>query len=332
MGVNFTRNQVAKEKQRIETTRPTGFTFPLGLSYGKQVVAASNVFPTSTGGTKTIDSTNSVHAFTTSGNFKPSFTGTVEYLQIAGGGSGAGTPGGGGRGGGGGAGGLVYAHSVPVEKDVTYSVVIGAGGAGSTSFTFNPAYQGSNTTTTLPTVVDAIGGGGFGQPGGSGGGHFPTSSGQGVGVQSTQNPQPGGLSLGNSSSSPAGGARGGGGAGGPGYNGQPTAQNPQGLSLAERGGKGYALSISGTRVGYAGGGGGLEVVSTPHESPGSPTDIPTGSGTHGGDGDGSGGAANRGSGGGGCTGSGGGSGGGGGSGIAIVRYISNQEVVDYFIT
>ena len=316
MGVNFTRNQVAKEKQRIETTRPTGFTFPLGLSYGKQVVAAANAFPTSTGGTKTTDSTNSVHAFTTSGNFKPSFTGTVEYLQIAGGGSGAGTPGGGGSGGGGGAGGLVYAHSVPVEKDVTYSVVIGAGGAGSASFTFNPAYQGSNTNTTLPTVVDAIGGGGFAQPGGSGGGHFPVATGQGAGVQSTQNPQSGGLSLGNSSNSPAGGSREGGGAG----------------STGKDGGKGYALSISGTRVGYAGGGGGGASVSSPHESPGLPVSIPTGAGAHGPDGPGGSGTVNRGSGGGGCTGSGAAPGGGGGSGVAFVRYISNQEVVDYFIT
>ena len=71
MGVNFTRNQVAKEKQRIETTRPTGFTFPLGLTFGKLVVASQNAFPTSTGGTKTTDITNSIHTFTTSNTFKP---------------------------------------------------------------------------------------------------------------------------------------------------------------------------------------------------------------------------------------------------------------------
>tara|TARA_E500000318_G_scaffold89187_1_gene86710 strand:+ start:1115 stop:2077 length:963 start_codon:yes stop_codon:yes gene_type:complete len=320
MGVNFTRSQVAKEKQRIETTRPPGFTFPLGLSYGKLVLASANAFPTTTGGTKTIDSTNSVHAFTTSGNFKPSFTGTVEYLQIAGGGSGAGTAPGGGVGGGGGAGGLVYAHSVPVDKDVTYSIVIGAGGAGNAGAPVSSTYNGTNTTTSLATVVDAIGGGGFTQPGGSGGGHFPTSSGQGVGVQSTQNPMPSsaGLSLGNSSN----GARGGGGAGSTGNDGEPS-----GL-----GGKGYALSISGTRVGYAGGGGGGAAVSSPHESPGLPVSIPTGAGAHGPDGPGGSGAVNRGSGGGGCQGSGAGSGGGGGSGVAFVRYISNQQALDYFIT
>ena len=43
MGVNFTRNQVAKEKQRIETTRPPGFAFPLGLTFGEQVVAGARV-------------------------------------------------------------------------------------------------------------------------------------------------------------------------------------------------------------------------------------------------------------------------------------------------
>jgi len=323
MGVNFTRNQVAKEKQRIETTRPTGFTFPLGLTFGKLVVASQNAFPTSTGGTKTTDSTNSVHTFTTSGTFKPSFTGTIEYLGIAGGGGGGPTGPGGGSGGGGGAGGLVYLHNAPVERDVSYTITVGAGGAAS------PGTRGSNTNTTIPTIVESIGGGAFGFGGGSAGGApgARNASAPGTvhaGVQGPEAPQPstppaGGLSLGN----PNQGSRGGGGAGAPGTN--PGA--PYATPTAGGGGAGYAMSISGTRVGYAGGGGGIAYVIN-----GSPTNIPTGSGGHGGDGPGTSASANRGSGGGGCNGFGAGGGGGGGSGIVIVRYISNQELEGYFIT
>ena len=314
MGVNFTRNQVAKEKQRIETTRPTGFTFPLGLTFGKLVLASQNAFPTSTGGTKTTDSTNSIHTFTTSNTFKPSFTGTVEYLGIAGGGGGGPTGPGGGSGGGGGAGGLVYLHNAPVERDVSYTITVGAGGAAS------PGTRGSNTNTTIPTIAESIGGGAFGFTGGSAGGapgvRNATQPGTVIaGVQGPEAPQPstppaGGLSLGN----PNAGGRNGGGAGAPGAAG-PTS------------GSGYAMSISGTRVGYAAGGGGIATVTN-----GSPTSIPTGSGSHGGDGPGTGGAANRGSGGGGCNGFGAGGGGAGGSGLVIVRYISNQELEGYFIT
>lgn len=314
MGVNFTRNQVAKEKQRIETTRPTGFTFPLGLTFGKLVLASQNAFPTSTGGTKTTDSTNSVHTFTTSGTFKPSFTGTIEYLGIAGGGGGGPTGPGGGSGGGGGAGGLVYLHNAPVERDVSYTITVGAGGSAS------PGTRGSNTNTTIPTIVESIGGGAFGFGGGSAGGAPGVRNATAPGtvhasVQGPEAPQPstppaGGLSLGN----PNAGSRNGGGAGAPGAPG-PTS------------GAGYAMSISGTRVGYAGGGGGVAAVIN-----GSPTSLPPGAGAHGGDGPGGAGAANKGSGGGGCNGFGAGGGGAGGSGIVIVRYISNQEVEDYFIT
>ena len=59
--------------------RPQGFQYPIGLSFGvtgETGVETDNVATNTTGGTKTVDVTNSfaVHTYTTSGTFDPSFT------------------------------------------------------------------------------------------------------------------------------------------------------------------------------------------------------------------------------------------------------------------
>ena len=85
--------------------RPEGFQYPIGLSTFVSVegdpLPTRNVATNTTGGTKTVDVTNNftVHTFTTSGTFDPGFSGTVEYLVVAGGGAGASLYGAGGAGG-----------------------------------------------------------------------------------------------------------------------------------------------------------------------------------------------------------------------------------------
>ena len=71
-------------EQKLDTIRPIGYQYPIGLSQRP----SGNTFETTTGGTKTVDSTNGDHSFTVSGTFVPSFTGTVEALIVAGGGGG----------------------------------------------------------------------------------------------------------------------------------------------------------------------------------------------------------------------------------------------------
>jgi mucin-19 len=75
-----------------------------------------------------------IHTFTGSATFTPSFNGEVEVLVVAGGGGAAGWGNGGGMGGGG-AGGLLYASSFGVSQGTGITVTIGAGGAGTTGTT-----------------------------------------------------------------------------------------------------------------------------------------------------------------------------------------------------
>jgi hypothetical protein len=70
-----------------------------------------------------------IHTFTGSGTFTPSFSGQVEVLVVAGGGSGGGQGGNDGSGGGG-AGGLLYTSAYGVSSGTGITVTIGAGGAG----------------------------------------------------------------------------------------------------------------------------------------------------------------------------------------------------------
>jgi hypothetical protein len=251
-----------------------------------------------------------VHTFTGSATFTPSFTGPVEVLVVAGGGAG----GGGDVGGGGGAGGLLYVSSYGVSQGTGITVTIGAGGAG----VANASLAGGNGSNSVFGGLTAIGGGGgagwtkgTGNDGGSGGGStFYGTGGKGIPGQGNDGGT-GGIA------GPPYPQCGGGGAGEAGF-------PHQSSTVAGNGGDGLSYSISGFSTYYAGGGGGAT-----EGSPGSPssTGTPGTGGLGGGGNGGSQGASTLGTpgvnglggGGGGCDPQAGAS---GGSGIVIVRYLT----------
>ena len=249
-----------------------------------------------------------IHTFTGSATFTPSFTGPVEVLVAAGGGGGGFD-----FGGGGGAGGLLYVSSYGVSQGTGITVTIGGGGVGGP-----PAGQSTSGGNSAFGGLTSVGGGGGangsganvyglvkngGSGGGAGGWFNPITdiSGSGILGQGFD----GGIGVN------GGGAGGGGGAGQKG-------QNASGATAGD-GGDGLPYSITGFSTYYAGGGGG-----------GTYPNPPGGTGGLGGGGDGTGGnsvngfaaTANTGGGGGGNSGGGAGSGGNGGSGIVIVRYLT----------
>ena len=232
---------------------------------------------------------------------------SIEYLIVAGGGGGATW-----YGGGGGGGGVINSTLVPVVG-TTYTVTVGAGGAGRTAgqpTTANAdATFGSRGSDSLFNGILAHGGGaslgynGQGRPskmdGGSGAGGRPNmygsfyTSGNGVAGQGW----PGGTGNNNSASGDTGG--GGGGAGGPGKHGH----------QGGHGGIGIQSSITGTATYYAGGGGGGG--STTGGSGGGGAGTVSGTPTSG--------TANIGGGGGGNTSTDNVAGGAGGSGVVILK-------------
>jgi len=295
-----------------------------------------NDFIIATGGTITTCGNYKIHTFTGPGTFCVSSVGTpsnanIDYLVLAGGGSG-GTR----YSGGGGAGGyresqnpttsgcwsaspLATCASLPVSAS-PYPITVGGGGAGTTCLgdpTSNlPGNRGSNSI--FSTITSTGGGGGIGQgttapsaplsPGGSGGGgSYNPSFGAG-------NTPPVSPSQGNNGGSGIPGPNysvgGGGGAGSVGGNGGP--------STSGTGGSGVSSSITGSSVTRAGGGGGGASQNFPVSAgPGGP-----GGGTTGGSSPGStttAGETNKGAGSGGAYGYPGNSGN-GGSGIVIIRY------------
>jgi hypothetical protein len=286
-----------------------------------------------TGGTETTYTQNSknykVHTFTSSGNFVVSAIGntpetsSVDYLVIAGGGGGGrGAVGQDPGGGGGGAGGYITssgtsganssANSKISLSTGTFSILVGAGGAGG----ITDGLSGSFGSTSFALGVATTGGGpGLGissnltspysTGGSSGGTTFNRVPGvNGIARQGTKG--------GNSVTGGNQGCGGGGGAGQDGANGT--------TSRGGNGGNGLANSLrTGANETRAGGGGGANFSATP-----------AGVGGSGGGGNGgtsssaiqTAGATNTGSGGGGAGGRSGGSAGGGngGSGIVIIRY------------
>lgn len=228
---------------------------------------------------------------------------SIDYLVVAAGGGGGR---GGGGGGGGGAGGLRTANGVSFNVGTTYTITVGAGGAGSTV-----AYSsgGNNGGDSVFGPITSAGGGygssafsganygSPGGPGGSGGGGSQRNGAAGGAATPAGQGNPGGAA------DPSGGADSAGGGGGAGAAGS----NAPNASSGGAGGAGASSSITGASVTYAGGGGG---------GGGAP-----GAGGSGGGGAGSSGVATAGTantGGGGGGGSGGG--GAGGSGVVIIRY------------
>jgi len=182
----------------------------------------------------------------------------LDLLVVGGGGAG-----GYGRGavgsGGGGAGGVVYHQNVPIEKNTTYTIVIGAATARQTS---GGAQAGGNDSSingtfygyTNNTIVGI--GGGFGaapvqcqngyRPGGAGGsGGGGAACGGGAGgsaLQPAKTMVPSGVFIGGNYGNP--GVASGGGGGGAGA-----------AASGASGGAGIQVNINGTATYYAGGGG-----------------------------------------------------------------------------
>jgi len=249
---------------------------------------------------------------------------TVSYLIVAGGG------GGGTRGGGGGGAGGYQTSTTTLSPGLSYTVTVGAGGAGSNV----QSVQGSNgSNSVFGSLTASVGGGGGGSnnngainkgvAGGSGGGGAPvgfsTPNSLG-GAGTTGQGNKGGDAVG---LAPYSGPGGGGGASAAGVD--ATAGNNNGTN----GGAGTSSSISGSAVTYAGGGGGA--CYDPADSPGTGGAGGGGNGADGGALPGGNGTANRGGGGGGGGGSGvpgggdNGQAGNGGSGIVIISYAGAQR-------
>lgn len=292
----------------LQNFRPEGFQYPVGLT--------SN--PSANGGGPgtgvVFTSTPGPGSYTLPLGIWPE----IDVLVVAGGGGGGGD-----AGGAGGAGGLVYGSGYPITPGESVTVTIGAGGSAGT---YNPpsfSETGNGTNSVFKTIT-AVGGGGGAhyngsswQPakaGGSGGGAARQAT--GPGAPGTQSPSGGLTGYGNPGGAcpGPGGGSGGGGGGGAGGAGEPKATN-----RGANGGIGLTFTISGSSVGYAGGG-----ASTTDGIPGAPAGVATdggGAGTNGGAGIA--GTSNRGGGGGvGSFPANDRSGGAGGSGVVIIRYYS----------
>jgi hypothetical protein len=290
---------------------------------------SGNAYITATGGTITCCGDYKIHTFTSDGTFCVSVgagpLAVVDYLVVAGGGSGGKD-----LSGGGGAGG--FRESVPspaawtasplanpggsLPVSVTaYPITVGAGGAGFPSPVCGGASGNSGTNSIFSTITSSGGGGGVGIPGG------PATSGGSGGGGGSLLPAAG---TGNTPpvSPPQGNNGGTGGGGNPFYNGGgggaiSAGSNGVAPNTGGNGGTGATTSISGNPTSYAGGGGagagypsgsvgtggtggGGNGVPNYNGSPGNPGTVNTGGGGGGG-GDDTGGGA-------------------GGSGIVIIRY------------
>jgi hypothetical protein len=248
-------------------------------------VTENTAVPTCSGGTVTSSGGDTIHTFTSSGTLQCFAAVSADVLIVAGGGGGGGGRAGIAYGGGGGGGGLLQGTLSLTAR--SYTVTVGAGGAG-----VLPAIRGisgGNSVFSGTTTYTANGGGGGGadnssgvnengQNGGSGGG----GGGQYSGTRGSANQGSTSPLTGYGFNGAAGTATylsgGGGGAGG--------------AASGGTGGPGRASSISGTSITYAEGG-----------------DYSGGSGT-----------AGTGNGGGGTAAAAGTYGSAGGSGVVIIRY------------
>ena len=152
MSIKFLNLDKTLPVEKIRSTRPVGYKFPVGLSV-VAVSGSANAATNTTGGTQTIDGTDVVHAFTSTGSdtFTPSFDGTIELLMVGGGGSGGAA-----GGGGGGAGGLIYNSAYPVTNASPITVVVGGGGSGipgPRSLPSPPSQGSSGSNTTLNNQI-----------------------------------------------------------------------------------------------------------------------------------------------------------------------------------
>ena len=290
-------------------------------SSGKYVWGAESLPATATGGNSiTTDGDYKVHTFTGNGNYVSNESQTIDYLVIAGGG------GGGGRyGGGGGAGGFRLFESQIVAAG-TYAIVVGAGGAGGVNTQEGAQGYASSFIGGSISSSSSGGGGGNRESGGAipaggsgGGGSYVHPAGVNPGIWPPGDGNAGGYTPvegygGGIGDGTGGGDYPAGGGGGAGAAGEDAGgQGNYSPSTPYKGGDGGVgrstdISVSGTPVFYAGGGGG-GVQSYPEPQLGAGVGG-TGGGGAGGISNVSGGTATA------ATGNGSGGGGGGGSGAA----------------
>jgi hypothetical protein len=302
-----------------------------------------------TGGTETTDGNYKIHTFTSPGTFQVTRTATstpdtyADFIVVAGGGGG-----GVGNishvGGGGGAGGFRespgsstgYTASPLGASPMTYAtlavqsypITVGAGGAGGPTARTDQGSSGS--TSSFNSITSAGGGGGGseggptgsparpGDPGGSGGGGSSQTAGSGgTGNTPPTNPAQGNNGAAGVDAPPDFRGGGGGGAGAAGTSGTPP-------GISGKGGVGVSTGITGSSVGYSGGGNasGTAVPYNPNgpqaaTNPASPFGGGIGGISPGTNAGGAGGTNKGGGGGGGhnCN-----AGGTGGSGVVIIRY------------
>ncbi len=250
-----------------------------------------------------------VHIFTNTAVTNP-FTPTfpplnVSYLIVGGGGGGGwGQPNVIGGGGGGAGGLLTNSPSSLLAISSATNIFVGAGGPGSTSVWGGLGTKGGNSS--IGSLVAYGGGGGndtaAANVGSGGGGYYTTTSG-GNGTAGQGKNGGGGYNWDGSAATSGGG-------GGAANNGLAGAQAKGG-----DGGAGVQSDITGTLLGYAGGGGGGGGTSGTGSTGGS-----TPVGGNGANSSGVGGAGQNGRGGGGGGGANAGNGGNGGSGIVVIRY------------
>ena len=242
--------------------------------------------------------TSIANNFTLNANMSVSYDTNVDYLIVAGGGSG-----GVGRGGGGGAGGVLQGSTQLTST--SYSITVGDGGASVTSD--HRGLSGGNTTALGLTAYGGGGGGGWiageenGLNGGSGGGTSGSGSSAAIAGQGTPGQGNNGYDV-NVYQNPGGG---GGGAGA--------------AATSQNGGVGIQTNITGSSL-WVGGGGGAGAAGSGAGSGGSGGG---GAGTSVGNGTATSGTANTGGGGGGTDGINGQSGA-GGSGVVYVRYLGSS--------
>jgi hypothetical protein len=248
---------------------------------------------------------------------------TANYLVVAGGGAGGTADDGGGGGGAGGlrstvnatGGGGSLEAPISLNTTLSYTVVVGAGGAGVLGNPNNGL--GNNGTASSFSTITSVGGGGAGghpagiltgSSGGSGGGGGSRTPGNTGGAGTTNQ----GYAGGNGANSGGGDAGGGGGGAGA------VGAAASGITSGGNGGVGVAVAISGTSTFYAGGGGagGASSQGTGGNGGGGSA-TGTGSG-------GTSGTANTGGGGGGSNAHAAFSGS-GGSGIVIISYPAPQR-------
>jgi hypothetical protein len=260
------------------STSPITFTgLTSGASYTVSVTAtnengtsiASNSLSATTfnatGGSTTTVGGNIIHTFSSNGTFSPNQNKSVEYLIVAGGGSG-----GAGRAspftewpGGGGAGGLVEGTFSSVGG-VNYGITVGNGGPGVNAFPADAAFNGNTGGNSTAFSLTALGGGGGasasrnGLNGGSGGGASGRQD-QASGGSGGSGQQPGSASGGfgnNGGNSPGNGSNITGGSGGGGAAGAGTSGSNGSGGIGGNGGSGRDSSITGTTVRYSAGGAG----------------------------------------------------------------------------